>query len=124
MNTELQIQLAQQIWNDVEGNPNIVYLYNSREFSKEQNMAIQDLLKRGVIKRNKHSFYVSPQTKFFLENNGKTKFEIKENEEKKIKEKELELSKEANSISKRSMFISGLALIISAISIYITLTKK
>lgn len=83
MNTELQIQLAQQIWNDVEGNTNIVYLYNSREFSKEQNLAIQDLLKRGVIKRNKHSFYVSSQTKFFLENNGKTKFEIKENEEKK-----------------------------------------
>ncbi len=83
MNTELQIQLAQQIWNDVEGNPNIVYLYNSREFSKEQNMAIQDLLKRGVIKRNKHSFSVSSQTKFFLEHDGKTKFEIKENEEKK-----------------------------------------
>ena len=72
MNTELQIQLAQQIWNDVEGNPNIVYLYNSREFSKEQNMAIQDLLKRGVIKRNKHSFSVSSQTKFFLEHDGKT----------------------------------------------------
>ncbi|WP_426711170.1 hypothetical protein [Cetobacterium sp. SF1] len=124
MNIELQIQLAKQIWDEVEGNPNSMYIYISRNLTKEEHLAIEDLLKKGVIKRNNHFLSINSQTKFFLENNGKTKLEIKDDQERKRKEKEIELSKEANSISKKSMLISGLALIISIISLCITLVKK
>lgn len=123
MNRELQIKLAQKIWDDVEGETTTCFIYYPRDFKPEENMAIEDLIKKLVIKRNGSSLFVTSQTKFFLKNNGKTEREIKEEEERKLKEKELELSKEANSISKKSMIISGFALFISVISICISLFK-
>lgn len=121
MNRELQIKLAQKIWDDVEGETTTCFIYYQNDFNPEENMAIQDLIKKSVVKRSDDSLFVNSQTKFFLENNGKTEREIKEEEEKKIKEQELELSKEANAISKKSMKISRAALIVSFISICIAI---
>lgn len=121
MNRELQIKLAQKIWDDVEGETTTCFIYYQNDFKPEENMAIQDLIKKSVVKRSDNSLFVNSQTKFFLENNGKTEREIKEEEEKKIKEQELELSKEANAISKKSMKISRAALIVSFISICIAI---
>ncbi|MGL4862531.1 MAG: hypothetical protein ACRC3I_00560 [Cetobacterium sp.] len=124
MNKEAQMNLAQRIWDDTKGNPLVSVYYNQAKFTEEENLAFQDLIKKMVIKRSRNSIFVSSQTKFFLENNGKTEREIKEEEDKKMKEKELELAKEANSISKKSMMISGVALFISFISICISIFKS
>lgn len=123
MNRELQIKLAQKIWTELNGSITSYLIYNQREYTHEENMAIQDLIKKLVIKRNGSSLSVSSQTYFFLKNNGRTEREIKEDEEKDRKEQELQLSKEANAISKKSMLISGVALFISFTSICITIFK-
>lgn len=123
MNRELQIKLAQKIWTELNGSTTSYLIYNQREYTHEENMAIQDLIKKLVIKRNGSSLSVSSQTYFFLKNNGRTEREIKEDEEKDRKEQELQLSKEANAISKKSMLISGVALFISFTSICITIFK-
>lgn len=86
MNRELQIKLAQKIWTELNGSTTSYLIYNQREYTHEENMAIQDLIKKLVIKRNGSSLSVSSQTYFFLKNNGRTEREIKEDEEKDRKE--------------------------------------
>lgn len=82
MNEELQLKLAREIWEKTKGSLNAsIYFIKS---SSEEALALEELLRRGVIKRIKGSNYkICPETKKFLGNGGKTERELEQEEEKR-----------------------------------------
>lgn len=115
MNEELQLKLAREIWEKTKGSLNAsIYFIKS---SSEEALALEELLRHGVIKRsNGYNYKICPETKKFLDNGGKTERELEQEEEKRRKEEELKIAKDANRISIISMIFSGFAIIISILS--------
>ncbi|MGO2118506.1 MAG: hypothetical protein ACTH29_06180 [Fusobacterium sp.] len=124
MDIELQLQLAREYWKNSKGRPDI-FMYPDGKLTPEEKLAIEELLRKGVLKRKKNSYFVCPETKNFIENNGKTSYEIGKEKEEKLRVKELELATESNRIAKRSQWISILSIIISAgVAIWVTTSGK
>lgn len=108
MNEELQLKLAREIWEDSKGRLDVI-VYFERKLTPEEALALEELLRRGVIKRsNGYNYKICPETKKFLDNGGKT--------ERELEQEELKIAKDANRISIISMIFSGLAIIISILS--------
>lgn len=51
MNEELQLKLAKEIWGDSEGRLDMI-VYFERKLTPEEDLALEELLRRGVIKRS------------------------------------------------------------------------
>ena len=116
MNEELQLKLGKEIWEDCKGRLDVI-VYFERRLNPEEALALEELLRRGVIKRsNGYNYKICPETKKFLDNGGKTERELEQEEEKRRKEEELKIAKDANRISIISMIFSGFAIIISILS--------
>ena len=72
MNEELQLKLAREIWEDSKGRLDVI-VYFERKLTPEEALALEELLRRGVIKRiNVYNYKICPETKKFLDNGGKT----------------------------------------------------
>lgn len=97
-------------------------MYPNRGLTSEEKLAMDELIRKGVLKRKKHYYYVCSETKFFIGNNGKTNFELEKEKDENRKEKELEIAKESNKISKYSIGISIISMIVStSVAIWVAL---
>lgn len=123
MNKELQLKIAKELWEKSKGSPDIIF-FNDSETSTDELHAYEELLKRGVIKRKNHSYFVCSATQFFIDNNGKTESEIENDKEEYRKEESLRIANESNKISKRANYISWFAIVISLLSVYVTIYVK
>ena len=124
MDREVQLELAKEYWKHSKGCPDSS-MYPDRDLTPEKKLAMEELLRKGVLKRKKNYYSVCPETKNFIENNGKTSYELEKEKDENLKIKELELTKEANKIAKRSQLISILSIIISAgVAVWVAVSNK
>lgn len=121
MDIELQLQLAREYWEDSKGRPDIS-MRPDRDLTSEEKLAMEELLRKGILKRKKYSYFVCPETKRFIDNGGKTSYELEKEKDENRKEKELEIAKESNKIAKYSIGISIISIILStSVAIWVTL---
>ena len=123
MDIELQLELAKKYWVDLKGSPDIT-VSPDINLTPEKKLAMEELLRKGVLKKKNGSYSICSETKYFIENNGKTNYELEKEKENNLKLNELELAKEANKIAKRSQWISIVSIIISAgVAIWVAVSK-
>ncbi len=115
MDKESQLNMTKEIWEQAKGNADTgVYLESP---TPEEKLIVEELLKRGVIKRKNSFYYICSETKKFMDNNGKTSYEIEKEKSEQREIDLLEATKEANIISKKSNTLAKWALGLSILAI-------
>lgn len=110
MNTKLQLEIAKEYWENSGGNPDVKYCGES---DLEKRHALEELIKKGVLKRNNGCYSVCSATKTFIDNNGKTESELEKEKEEYRKDESLRIAKRSNCISWWAIIISILAIVVS-----------
>ncbi|MCK8828522.1 hypothetical protein MWH25_12390 [Natroniella acetigena] len=113
MSNVSELELAKEIWEDCNGDLGQRLILDLRTMDSERKLKLENLLRKGVIKKYNNAYGVSITTKKFIENDGMTDHEIEKIKEEERKDLSLKYSKRANIISTIALFISLFGVIIA-----------